>query len=88
MSSDGYLRAKVKIGSCKGPVTYKAEQQVFHHDDVPDYARTRKEEVIEWVRNSFFVLSFQMIMFMVLFFSSVKIQNYIWRQFLEKVKQA
>jgi hypothetical protein len=51
-----FMRTKVRIGSCKGPVSYKSQQQVFHHDDVPTYARERKEEVNEWVSPNFHVL--------------------------------
>jgi hypothetical protein len=50
-----YLRSRVRIGSCKGPVSYKSQQQVFHHDDVPSYARERKEEVVDWVSGAFLV---------------------------------
>lgn len=48
-----YLQTKMRIGSCKGPIEYKSDQQVFHQDDVPEKARERKNEVKEWVRNNF-----------------------------------
>jgi hypothetical protein len=46
-----YLKAKIRIGSCKGPISYGAGQQVFHHDDIPEARRARKEEVREWAKS-------------------------------------
>jgi hypothetical protein len=43
-----YLRAKMTIGSCKGPVDYNMGQAVFHHDDIPDSRRKRADEVKDW----------------------------------------
>jgi hypothetical protein len=47
-----YLQAKIQIGSIKGPITYKREQQVFHHDDIPESRRNRKEEVKKWLKSN------------------------------------
>lgn len=52
-SSEGesnFLKAKIRIGSCKGPVSYTAEQVVFHHDDIPEKARRRAADVREWAK--------------------------------------
>ena len=46
-----YLVAKIRIGSNKGPVTYARDQQVFHHDDIPEARRARKEEVKQWLKS-------------------------------------
>ena len=45
-----YLKAKIRIGSCKGPTSYNREQQVFHHDDIPESRRERVQEVQQWVK--------------------------------------
>ncbi len=47
----GYLKAKIRIGSIKGPISYGVGQQVFHHDDIPEVSRARKNEVREWARS-------------------------------------
>jgi len=47
-----FLQAKIRIGSIKGPITYKREQQVFHHDDIPESRRNRKEEVKKWLKSN------------------------------------
>ena len=47
-----FLQAKIQIGSIKGPITYKREQQVFHHDDIPESRRNRKEEVKKWLKSN------------------------------------
>ena len=46
-----YLTAKIRIGSVKGPITYGKDQQVFHHDDIPQARRERKEEVNKWLKS-------------------------------------
>jgi len=46
-----YLQAKIRIGSCKGPISYAHNQNVFHHDDVPVERRERKQEVRAWARS-------------------------------------
>lgn len=43
-----FLKASIRIGSCKGPVNYKQAQTVFHHDDIPEAKRNRKVEVMKW----------------------------------------
>lgn len=43
-----YLKAKIQIGNSKGPIQYASKQTVFHHDDVPEVKRLRKEEVLKW----------------------------------------
>jgi hypothetical protein len=43
-----YLTAKIRIGCCKGPVSFKHNQVVFHHDDIPEHARKRASEVSEY----------------------------------------
>jgi hypothetical protein len=45
-----FLKAKIRIGSCKGPVSYTPEQAVFHHDDIPEKARKRASEIREWAK--------------------------------------
>lgn len=51
VSKPKYLKARIQIGSCKGPITYGAKQTVFHHDDIPESRRERKKEVREWARS-------------------------------------
>ncbi len=46
-----YLKAKIQIGNCKGPVSYKLEQTVFHHDDIPDDRRQRHNEINHWLKS-------------------------------------
>lgn len=43
------LRAKIQIGSVKGPLTYKPQQTVFHHDDISVEKRNRKNEIKAFV---------------------------------------
>ena len=50
-SQNKFLKAKIRIGSCKGPVSYNAKINVFHHDDIPHKARERALEVKEWARS-------------------------------------
>lgn len=45
-----FLRAKIQIGNVKGPVSYKLEQTVFHHDDIPEVKRLRRNEVKTWAK--------------------------------------
>jgi hypothetical protein len=47
---DDFLRAKIQIGNSKGPTSYKKTQTVFHHDDIPEARRTRKNEVRNWLK--------------------------------------
>lgn len=46
-----YLRAKIQIGNVKGPVSYNLEQTVFHHDDIPEAKRLRRNEVKAWAKS-------------------------------------
>lgn len=46
-----FLRTKIQIGNCKGPINYPSTQNVFHHDDVPEPARIRKEEVLNYKKS-------------------------------------
>jgi hypothetical protein len=46
--SRSFLHAKIQIGSTKGPISFNQEQTVFHHDDIPERSRKRKEEVKNW----------------------------------------
>lgn len=50
-SQSKFLKAKIRIGSCKGPVSYPAKINVFHHDDIPQKARDRALDVKEWARS-------------------------------------
>lgn len=50
--SRSYLRARIQIGNAKGPVSFGANQTVFHHDDVNDKTRARREEVRNFARPS------------------------------------
>ncbi len=43
-----YLKARIRVGSCKNPIQYKQSVQVFHHDDIPKWSRQRADEVREW----------------------------------------
>ncbi len=45
-----YLHSRIQIGNSKGPIQYELKQTVFHHDDVPEHKRKRKEEVKEYAR--------------------------------------
>lgn len=56
MSSAGtgtheFLRAKIQIGNVKGPVSYALNQTVFHHDDIPETKRLRRNEVKAWAKS-------------------------------------
>lgn len=46
-----YLRSKIQIGNVKGPVSYTAAQTVFHHDDIPETKRLRRNEVKAWAKS-------------------------------------
>jgi hypothetical protein len=46
-----FLTAKIRIGSIKGPISYGKDQQVFHHDDIPESRRQRKEDVKKWLKS-------------------------------------
>lgn len=46
-----YLRAKIQIGNVKGPVSYNLNQTVFHHDDIPETKRLRRNEVKAWAKS-------------------------------------
>ena len=43
-----FLKAKVRIGSCKGPTAYAQDIKVFHHDDMPTRVRERANDVRDW----------------------------------------
>lgn len=45
---NAFLKSKIQIGNSKGPIHYGPNQTVFHHDDVPEVKRLRKEEVLKW----------------------------------------
>ena len=46
-----FLRAKIQIGNVKGPVSYNLNQTVFHHDDIPESKRLRRNEVKTWAKS-------------------------------------
>mmetsp|Transcript_10988 Transcript_10988/g.17913 ORF Transcript_10988/g.17913 Transcript_10988/m.17913 type:complete len:339 (-) Transcript_10988:157-1173(-) len=46
-----YLRAKIQIGNVKGPVSYNLGQTVFHHDDIPESKRVRRNEIKAWTKS-------------------------------------
>lgn len=48
MEGHPFLKSKIQIGNSKGPIQYGPAQSVFHHDDVPENKRLRKEEVLQW----------------------------------------
>ncbi len=52
LKSRQYLRAKIKIGNCKGPVSYNLDQTVFHHDDIPEDRRVRHTEIKHWLKSN------------------------------------
>lgn len=37
-----FLRAKVRVGSCKGPTNYEFKAHVFHTDDTPAAVKQAK----------------------------------------------
>lgn len=39
----GFLRSKVRVGSCKGPVDYRFKEHVFHADDTPAHVKQSKQ---------------------------------------------
>lgn len=45
-----YLKAKIQIGNVQGPITYNLGQTVFHHDDIPEPKRARRNEVKAWTK--------------------------------------
>lgn len=45
-----YIKAKIQIGNSKGPTSYKRQQAVFHHDDIPENRRERRLEVRSWLK--------------------------------------
>lgn len=51
-SRNGYLRAKIQIGNARGNISFGATQTVFHHDDINENKRIRKEEVKSWAKPS------------------------------------
>lgn len=46
-----FLKTKIQIGNTQGPLDYKLNQTVFHHDDVPAGKRIRKEQIQEWKKS-------------------------------------
>jgi hypothetical protein len=40
-----YLKAKFRVGSCKGPKNFESQETVFHPDDVPADKRANKMRV-------------------------------------------
>jgi len=46
-----YLKAKIQIGNVQGPTSYQLNQTVFHHDDIPEVKRQRKNEVKQWMKS-------------------------------------
>eukprot|EP01031_Cornospumella_fuschlensis_P040504 gene40504-49370_t len=51
LNQSNFLKAKIQIGSVKGPISFSHDQTVFHHDDVPDRSRQRKEAVDGWKKS-------------------------------------
>ena len=44
-----FLHAKIRVGSCKNAsVNYKKSAHVFHHDDVPAWARDRVKDMKDY----------------------------------------
>jgi hypothetical protein len=50
-STHEFLRSKIQIGNVKGPVSYNLNQTVFHHDDIPETKRLRRNEVKAWMKS-------------------------------------
>ena len=46
-----YLHAKIRVGSCKGPSTFKRTQKVLLNSDVRNQVWERKEEVLDWKKS-------------------------------------
>lgn len=44
-----YLKAKFRVGSCKGNVNFHLREHVFHSDDIPSYKKAKKREVCMYV---------------------------------------
>ena len=39
------------MGNNKSPIAYTKTQTVFHHDDIPENKRIRKNEVNAWIKS-------------------------------------
>jgi hypothetical protein len=46
-----YLHAKIRIGTCKGPVNFRAKQNVFLQSDVRGDVWERKDDVLSWKKS-------------------------------------
>ncbi|KAJ1421378.1 hypothetical protein B484DRAFT_452735 [Ochromonadaceae sp. CCMP2298] len=51
MEKHAYLIAKIQIGNVKGPLSYNQGQSVFHHDDIPESKRLRRNEIKAWTKS-------------------------------------
>eukprot|EP01036_Dinobryon_divergens_P034689 gene34689-44861_t len=40
-----FLKSKIQIGSSRGPISYLHNQTVFHHDDISEQKRLRRNEI-------------------------------------------
>ena len=43
-----YLHSKIRIGTCKGPINFKRNQNSFLPTDIPEEKRNRRKEIREW----------------------------------------
>lgn len=50
-TSTPFLHAKIRIGTCKGPINFKKTQKSFLRSDVPDVTWKRKEDILEWKKS-------------------------------------
>jgi hypothetical protein len=47
-----FLKASIQFGNVKGPITYGSKVSVFHHDDIPEKARKRHNDIINWKKST------------------------------------
>ena len=45
-----YLKAKFRVGSCKGPQNFPFQETVFHPDDVPPNKRANKVRIKKFLK--------------------------------------
>lgn len=56
-NTPAFLKKKIQIGSSTGILNYSANQVVFHHDDISEEKRSRKQDVRAWAKQDALVQS-------------------------------
>lgn len=51
MNTHDFLKAKIQFGNVKGPITFSSKLSVFHHDDIPEVKRKRRDEINNWKKS-------------------------------------